>query len=545
MMREAANSNGIEISTENSGTVQTVPVNTTGSVELELSISDTDICAELESRADGRARHDFAVHALKIGVLAVRQAQGRIDADAVRNEGDRLITELGRVLGAHQEDVNRTVASSLKEYFDPESGRFNERVERLVKNGGELEQLLRRQVGLTDSELARTLASHIGEDSPLLGALDPEASDGLLAALAGEIEKTLKDQREHILGEFSLDNKEGALSRLVAELAQRHGEVGDALEKRIDEVVSEFSLDHEDSALSRLVRRVEKAQKQISNEFSLDEEGSALARLRRELLHLFEGERKARSDFHREVLEKLADMTARREEAARSTRHGNVFEDAVFQIIHDRSQKSGDIAVPTGATTGLIKNCKVGDVAIELGPEHSAAGSRIAAEAKEKVGVTLADALAEIEVARKNRGAGVGLFVFSVQTAPEGLEALTRYGNDVVIVWDADDPRSDVVMVAGLSVARALCARARAQRDAEAADFEAIDRAILEIEKQAGGLDEITKSASTIKSGSEKILKRAEVMRTALARQTELLGEKVRDLKDQVGGTEKGEGQPR
>jgi hypothetical protein len=525
----------IEINTPETDGGEVVPVRVAGAVALELTITDAETCAELEARAAGRARHDFAAHALKIGVLAIRQAQGRIDADAVRNEGDRLIAELGQLLRDHHDGVNRTVASNLKDYFDPESGRFNERVERLIKNDGELEQLLRRQVGLTDSELARTLASHLGESSPILSVLDPEASDGILAALATEIEKTLKDQRELILGEFSLDNKEGALSRLVAELAERHGEVGEALEKRIDEVVSEFSLDHEDSALSRLVRRVETTQKQISSEFSLDEEGSALARLRRELLDLFEGERKARSDFHREVLEKLADMTARREEAARSTRHGNVFEDAVFQIIQDRSQKAGDVAVPTGSTTGLIKNCKVGDVVVEIGPEHSAGGSRIAAEAKEKAGYTLADALAEIEVARKNRGAGVGLFVFSVQTAPEGLEAFARYGNDVVIVWDADDPRSDVVMVAGLSVARALCARARAQRNAEAADFEAIDRAILEIEKQAGGLEEITRSANTIKSGSEKILKRAGIMRTALDHQIELLGEKVQDLKVQLG----------
>ena len=76
------------------------------------------------------------------------------------------------------------------------SGRFSERVERLVKNDGELEQVLRRQAGLTDSELARTLASHLGENSPLMNVLDPEASDGFLTALAAAIEKTLKDQRE-------------------------------------------------------------------------------------------------------------------------------------------------------------------------------------------------------------------------------------------------------------------------------------------------------------------------------------------------------------
>ena len=100
-----------------------------------------------------------------------------------------------------------------------------------------------------------------------------------------------------------------------------------------------------------------------------------------------------------------------------------------------------------------------------------------------------------------------------------------------MIVWDAENPATDVVLIAGLEVTRALCARAKIERDAEEADFEAIEGSILEIEKQAGGLDEITKLTGTIKSNSEKILKRAEIMRQALSREVEELGEKVEELK--------------
>ena len=35
-----------------------------------------------------------------------------------------------------------------------------------------------------------------------------------------------------------------------------------------------------------------------------------------------------------------------------------------------QAQKQGDIATPTGNTTGLIKNCKVGDVLVEIGPDN-------------------------------------------------------------------------------------------------------------------------------------------------------------------------------
>jgi hypothetical protein len=456
----------------------------------------------------------------------------------IRNEGDRLLEELRQALDGHQRSVAHELAGRLKEYFDPQSGRFSERVERLIKQDGELEQVLRRQVGLNGSELARTLATHVGQSSPLMALLDPESSDGFLGSLAAAVEETLARQRERILREFSLDNTEGALSRLVSELRRRHGEIGQALQTQIDQVVAEFSLDRDDSALSRLIRRVEQAQKQISSEFSLDQENSALARMRRELLQVIEAQRQANDRFQREVLERLAEVTACKQEADRSTRHGNDFETSVFGFIQALSQKAGDVATPAGATTGLIRHCKKGDIVVELGPEHAAAGARIVAEAKENASFTLPKALAELEEARKNRGASVGLFVFSARTAPDGLEPLARYGSDVVVVWDAEDPRSDVVLVAGLSVAKALCTHGKAKREAEIADFEAIERAIREIEKQAQNLDQIAGWAGTIRTNGDNILKRVENMRASLVRQVELLDGKVDDLKLLVANVE-------
>ena len=57
-----------------------------------------------------------------------------------------------------------------------------------------------------------------------------------------------------------------------------------------------------------------------------------------------------------------------------------------------------------------------------------------------------------------------------------------------------------------------------------------------QIEKQARGLDEITKSAETIRNGSDKILDRARIMRDALGKQIAFLGEKVGDLKSILEG---------
>ena len=87
-------------------------------------------------------------------------------------------------LGNHQRTVQDQVAGTLREYFDPKSGRFNERVEQLVKSGGELERLLRTQIGASDSELAKTLAAHVGEQSTLMKILRPSETEGLLNSLS-------------------------------------------------------------------------------------------------------------------------------------------------------------------------------------------------------------------------------------------------------------------------------------------------------------------------------------------------------------------------
>ncbi len=52
-----------------------------------------------------------------------------------------------------------------------------------------------------------------------------------------------------------------------------------------------------------------------------------------------------------------------------------------------------------------------------------------------------------------------------------------------MVVWDAEDPHTDAFLKAALVTARALAFRTAKQSDAQAADFVAIDRAILQIEK--------------------------------------------------------------
>jgi hypothetical protein len=509
---------------------------TPDTLTLHLTVADRDTIDELLAFGELEEREHFALNALRIGVLALRQARGRVDADLIQRETQRMLSTLQTQLSAHASAVNERLTGSLKEYFDPQSGRFHERVQQLVKQDGELEQMLRRQIGSEDSELCKTLVGHVGQQSPLMKLLDPRESEGLLSTMAQTLEERLTAQRNQVLREFSLDNKEGALARMITELTGSHGQLTEALGKKIDTVMGEFSLDKDDSALSRLVRNVERAQSTITREFSLDEEASALARMRRELLAILKSHNETNTAFQEEVKIALGKMVARREEAERSTRHGVAFEDAVCEFIEHYVRATGDIATRTGCTTGLIKARKFGDCVIELGPESAAPNARIVIEAKESADYSLPAARMEIENARKNRDAQVGLFIFSSKTAPAGIDEVSRVGNDVFVVWDSENPATDLHLKIGLTLARALCIRVEQIAQAHDEDFEAITRAILEIEKQSQNLAEVTKSAETIKSGADKILERVRKTRNSLERQVEILQSRIGDLKQSAGG---------
>jgi hypothetical protein len=450
----------------NEGVVQVPPE---GVCRIDMVVDDALIVTEMLAYPMGPERDRYVLTALRIGVLALKQAQGRLDADVIRGESDRLLALLEDRLGNHQRNVQDQVAGTLREYFDPRSGRFNERVEQLVKSGGDLERLLRTQIGASDSELAKTLAAHVGEQSMLMKILRPSETEGILNSLSQVMHKALETQRNAILSEFSLDEQDSALARMKV-----------ALEQVMDKG------------------------------------------------------RRENEEFRIQVSAALAALAARKEESFRSTRHGLEFEQAVFAFLADGAQAAGDVVEHTAGTTGLIKNCKVGDVVLTLGPDHAAANSRIVVEAKQDASYGLARALSESEQARKNRQAEVGVFVFSKRTANAQIVPLGRYGNDVVLVWDCEDPATDVILSAGLSLARALCVSAGTEREQIDIDFERMQRAMLDVEKQVQAMEEIRKNAQSIRSCADKIEDRARIISDNLLRATRILDEETEAIRGMV-----------
>jgi hypothetical protein len=504
------------------------------SLPLELQVDDRDVIAELEKYPEGPERDEFALEALKIGVLALRRASTALDGEFIQRETTRLLDTLRHQLDGYSRTANEQLSHTLKDYFDPNDGRFSQRVQSLTADNGDLAKLLAGSLDGENSKLAMTLMSHVGQSSPLMKHLSPDQSHGLISLLKANVETQLGQQRDRILKEFSLDNAEGALCRLVKELSSKHGDLSTALQSKIDVVVKEFSLNEENSALSRLVKNVDQAQRTITSEFSLDNERSGLSRLKAELMTIFSAHVEASANFQEKVTVALEKLVTKRETEARGTQHGGVFQDAVFAFLAQDAQRRGDIVEFTGNCVGQKKNCKVGDVVIHLGPECTAAGARIVVEAKQEARYSIRAAHEEIQLARINRGAQHGIFVFSRQCASQ-MEPLTRYGADVIVVWDAEDPQTDSYLRAAVEISRALCVRCQQDAERRQIDFSLIDGAINEIEKKAKNLEQVSGWAQTIHSNSEKIIERVRKDREALDKEVTMLRDSMGQVKHAMG----------
>lgn len=525
------------------------------SLTLKLHVTDPETVRALVAVAE-RNRDEYAVSALKVGVIALNQAHGRLDQEFLQKESKLMVANLQTLLETNGASLLQRISGELSNYFHPSSGRFSERVERLVKRDGELESLLKRSVGDTpDSLLRQTLSDYLGPESPLMRVLDPKQSEGVLALITKTVEQSATLQRERLLSEFSLDNSNSALSRLINELDKSHGILIDnvkvlqqefsldskhsALNKLIETITTqqdtlarEFSLDNSKSALARLEAILQESRLAIDTRLTLDNQGSPLSRLRSELMGVLSEQAKHNQAFQEQIAVSVGKLATARREQAKSTRGGILFEDAVFNFVNQASQQrmgGGDITTATGNSTGIIKNCKVGDVVVQLGPDSPAPGVRIVVEAKDARNYNLAKALEEIAIARQNRQAQIGIFVFSKRCLKsEGgdgerleMDSFARYGDDLVVVWDSEDDQTDVYLSAALMTARALSIRSASGDDGRRGlvseeDLKVIEKALLEIEKRASGLDEIVKYAQTVSNAAEKIMDRARLTRKGI-----------------------------
>ncbi len=512
------------------------PVMLTRRLDVRLRVSDPEIIEALEAIEDESDRQRHAEAALRIGVLALSRAGRTLDAGQIERAGEAVVSDLREALQQHSRAVTDHVSSTLKTYLDPSDGHLPQRLQRLVADGGELDRLLRDRISGDHSQLAQTMASHVGERSPLFQMLDPQRKEGLSSSIAREVGEALQQQRQALLQQFSLDFPESALSRLRGEITTSNGELQQALCDDVEKLKVQFSLDAQDSVMSRLVDRLEATRAGMIAQLSLDNDTSALTRLRRELNDTLAQIQTSQSGFQTEVSATLAALSARREEAAKGTAHGMVFEDALGAALQRIADGRGDVLQATGSVAGAVSRAKVGDFVITAGPEKRAAGRRVVVEAKQSSKYTDQKALTEIDAARVNRRAEVGLFVFSARSV-NGLVPVRRFGQDVIAVWDAESAHDDVVLEVAYSLVMALLTQRSATNADAGLQLDKLDRAIDRVEQQLESVKQVRSSADTADRALTKIQKAADKMDEALRKDVAELEELAQLVRQAVEGS--------
>ena len=111
------------------------------------------------------------------------------------------------------------------------------------------------------------------------------------------------------------------------------------------------------------------------------------------------------------------------------------------------------------------------------------------------------------------------------------MDTLIRHGEDVFVVWDADQIESDVIVRAGFSLARALCVRQARQSQAEDGNWDNMDAAMLALEQEAKRLSKMKTWTETVQSNSGKILEEVRKMTEGLEQQIGILRESIAALR--------------
>jgi len=441
-------------------------------VHLALCVTDLDVVHELEVRDEGAPRDAYANHALRLGVLALRQASGSLDANTIQREGDRMLAATRETLTAYTNETKTAIAQLLGAYFDPASGSLPRRLDGLTKRDGEIEALLSKYVDGDRSTIAQTLARQVGEQSPLFKLLSPSEAGGLVAVLSRGIDQALVAQREDLL-------------------------------RRLQPV-----LDGTRAA--------------VQSQLTFDEPTSPLRRLRDELMGAVSAFGESSARFHSDVRATLETFRVRREEASRSSAHGHTFEYAVGEMLQSEAQRAGDVCERLSGTPGR-EGRKVGDYVLTLGPESAAPGVRVVCECKADRGYTESKALEEIALARKNRDARVGLFVVARESAGEGFLPLRRVGMDVLVMWDPEDRATDPYLSAAVSIARALVLQEHAALNRSEGD-------VRDIEQSVGGIERLLQATESIAHDAQLVLKRG----TRIGKTAQLLRERLGDELDRL-----------
>src|SRR5262249_23792342 len=260
----------------------------------------------------------------------------------------------------------------------------------LVKDEfGEMENRLKEHCKEMGDELTETLARYFKEgDGEVPKSLNGLFGDG--GAVARIVSRYFDPKEGRLAGAFDEVIGQPSNFRKAHGPNTKKGILG-IIEERISHVVQQKL----DASLGAVLKQ-----------FSLDEDGSAMSRLKAII-----------SDGLTGLNQALKIKAALAQEAERGHHKGFEFEKDLYDRIAAWGGELDDETELVRGTMGAAKQ-KCGDCLITLGETTGAPGVKIVVEAKNQA-YTARKAIAELEAAKKNRGAACGIFAFAKGCEPE------------------------------------------------------------------------------------------------------------------------------
>lgn len=494
----------------------------TAAVSATVQVSPAGVTAEIvDTRPECMAGftalepgvQQLLVHdAWTVGLRAILNARAEAQEAQLSNIAETFQADLAKQLERQNAEATELIQTALAEYFDPESGCVGERLKHFIGEGGVLAQELRRNLGAENSTLAATLAKNVGEQSPLFKALSPTESQGIVRTLEEHLKRTLKD--EHSEFQKALDPlQDGAVGKFLRQMREELKTAESDEAKQIKVALKHLDANDPDSLLSRLRGDMTAARVELLRAINPAHEDSPLAVIQRTLTTLLASHIKTQAEreeaarqrdeaFHADVRERLERIETRRRVEQRSAAGGRSFESSVVAFIQRLLSPTGYLVEPTGDFLGKTRK-RVGDATIDFPIDHPLHGCRIVVEAKHEEKFSQARARAELDEARANRGAEVGIFVLAKSHASEDFPTFTRCGNDVLVVWDEDDSTRVAYLEAAVMVALAIASRR--QSSASEGDLKALQSLEERVTKEIARLEKVRRLAESIRSNTEKI----------------------------------------
>lgn len=260
----------------------------------------------------------------------------------------------------------------------------------------------------------------------------------------------------------------------------------------------------------------------LGRQFSLDTPDSLLRRMVQTSETLYTRFSETTGKHHSDLVRSLEALSTRRQIERSSTQGGIAFEDAVIALFAQLASSAGDRCDNTSSQVGSNLNAKVGDAVISLGPECVAAGERMVVEAKRSQSYTRGKALDECKAARENRSAQVAIFVWDRASA-DHQPPLARYSNDIIVLWDVDDPNSDVYVQAAYWLARSLVVPRNHDDGVQQTRRLQVDKAFEQILSLSTTIEQVKKAGEMVVKQGHSIITNAVNLNGQLAAQIDAL----------------------